>query len=536
MLPYDRQPQPYFARSMNNNSAALRSLITFAVIVPLALLIGYLLTGPLDTTSLLTIGVVVSILAFPLLLRWHYQWLLFCVNASVAVFFLPSHPPMWLAMIPLSLCISILHRTLSKDANFISVPQVTWPLLFLLAVVIVTAKMTGWGVRILGSDVYGGKRYIDLVCGILAYFALTARRIPPERAKWFIGLFFLGGLTSIIGDLLPYVPQWSYFIFWLFPPEGYDIARGLNTEAVRFSGVYRAAGYVTLFMLAIYGIRGIFSARKYWRLIVFCILFPLGLFGGFRSYIVFFGMFFVIQFFMEGLYRTTLLPKLAVAGMVMVIALFPLTPKLPYSVQRTLSVLPLPLQIDPAAQKDATDSWDWRVKIWQAVLPQVPQYLWLGKGYLISPLDYNFVMGWEASVTSQFAENEGLALSDDFHNGPLTILIPLGIWGAIGFLWFLFAAARVFYANYRYGPPALQTINTFLFAYFVSKALFFLFLYGSFYNDMFQFAACLGFSVSLNNGVCRPVRARQIARQPEKPRGFRRLPPAPAPAFQRRTG
>jgi hypothetical protein len=33
---------------MNNSSAILRWLITYAVIVPLALFIGYLLTNPLD--------------------------------------------------------------------------------------------------------------------------------------------------------------------------------------------------------------------------------------------------------------------------------------------------------------------------------------------------------------------------------------------------------------------------------------------------------------------------------------------------------
>ncbi len=516
-----------------NNSAALRSLITFAVIVPLALLFGYLLTGPLDTSALLMIGIVTSILAFPLLLRWHYQLLLFSLNASLAIFFLPSHPPLWLAAIPLSFGISILHRALTKDAQFISVPQVTWPLLFLTGVICVTAKMTGLGVRVLGSDVYGGKRYIYLLCAILAYFALTARHIRPERAKWYVGLFFLGALTSVVGDLLPYVPSWSYFIFWLFPPTGYDVSRGLDSDAVRFSGLCKTVDFIVMFMLAIYGIRGIFSAGKFWRMILFCILFPLGLFGGFRGYIIIFGAIFLVQFFLEGLYRTSLLPKLAVAGIVVIIALFPLAPKLPYAAQRALSILPLPLQIDPAAQKDAQESWDWRVKIWHGVLPQVSQYLWLGKGYLISPLDYNFVMGWDASIHSQFAENEGLALSDDFHNGPLSIVIPLGIWGIIGFLWFLVVTARVLYANYRYSPPSLKTINTFLFAYFVGEAFFFLIIYGSFYEDLLQFTVALGLSVSLNGGVCRPAR-KAIAAKSEAVRNFRRL--SPAPAFQRRTG
>jgi O-Antigen ligase len=517
-----------------NNTAALRSLITFAVIVPLALLFGYLLTGPLDYSTLLIIGVVGSVLAFPLLLRWHYQLLLISVNASLAVFFLPSHPPLWLAMVPLSFGIAILHRALTKNSQFISVPQVTWPLLFLAAVICVTAKMTGLGMRVLGSDVYGGKRYIYLLIAILAYFALTSRRIPTERAKWYMGLFLLGGLTNIVGDLLPYVPSWSYFIFWLFPPSGYDISRSLDPDAVRFYGICSAVNFVVLFMLAAYGIRGIFSAGKFWRLVLFCILVPIGFLGGFRSYLISFVVIFLVQFFLEGLHRTSLLPKLAVAGIIMILALIPLTPKLPYSVQRTLTILPLPLQIAPDAQKNAQESWDWRVRIWQAVLPEVPQYLWLGKGYLISPLDYNFVMGWNASISSPFAQNDAMALADDFHNGPLSIIIPLGIWGVIGFLWFLIVAARIFHANYRYSSPALQTMNAFMFAVFISKTFYFLFVYGSFYEDMLQFTAWLGLSVSLNGGVCRPARKTARAAKPEAARNFRSL--SPAPAFQRRTG
>jgi len=526
-----------------NNNAAIKSLVTFAVVVVLALFFGYFLTGlngrfnldfsdPLDDV----VVIMAAVLAFPLLLRWHYEMLLFSVNANMIVFFLPGQAPLWLSVVPLSFGIAILHRTLTKNTHFISVPQVTWSLLFLVAVIVVTGKMTGLGLRTIGGDMYGGKRYVYLLFAILAYFALTARRIPPERAKWCIGLFLLGGVTNIIGDLLPYVPSWSYFIFWLFPPSGTDIVRGLDPDAVRFSGAYTAIGFVVMFMLAIYGIRGIFSGGKIGRLILFCILFPFGLLGGFRSYIIIFGVIFLVQFFLEGLYRTRLLPKLAAVVIIAIIALFPLTPRLPFAVQRALSVVPLPLQIDPAAQVDAQNSWDWRVKIWEAVVPQIPQYFWLGRGYLITALDYNFLMGGDAAVHSAVAEDEGMTVSDDFHNGPLTILIPLGIWGAIGFLWFLFASARIFYANYRYSLPDLQTMNTFMFAAFISKAFYFLVIYGSFYGDLLQFTAWLGLSVSLNGGVCRPARARPIAPQPVKPLGFRRFPPAPAPAFQRRTG
>ena len=36
---------------------------------------------------------------------------------------------------------------------------------------------------------------------------------------------------------------------------------------------------------------------------------------------------------------------------------------------------------------DAQNSSDWRVQMWQAVLPQVPEHLLLGKGYFVSASD-----------------------------------------------------------------------------------------------------------------------------------------------------
>jgi hypothetical protein len=145
-------------------------------------------------------------------------------------------------------------------------------------------------------------------------------------------------------------------------------------------------------------------------------------------------------------------------------------------------------------------------------------------------------MGPQASVQNTFAEDQGLALAEDYHSGPLSVVIPLGIWGAIAFLWFLIAGVRVVYANYHYGDPALNTANSFLLAAFVAQIIFFLFVFGDLSNDMLKFCGLLGLSVSLNGGMCRPARAREIARQPEPPKDFRRFFPPPAPAFQRRIG
>ena len=40
---------------------------------------------------------------------------------------------------------------------------------------------------------------------------------------------------------------------------------------------------------------------------------------------------------------------------------------------------------------------------------------------------------------------EGAAMAGDYHNGPLSVLIPFGIWGLAAFVWLLVAGARFLY-------------------------------------------------------------------------------------------
>src|SRR5580700_11777097 len=128
---------------MNNAPAILKSLIVYAVCAPLAVWLGYLLTEPLDRSTLITAGLLTLALVFPLLLRWHQFLLVLCWNLPLMVFFLQGSPMIWLPMVTISLGISILQRAVKNDMRFISAPQITCPLIFMVVVVCVTAKMTG---------------------------------------------------------------------------------------------------------------------------------------------------------------------------------------------------------------------------------------------------------------------------------------------------------------------------------------------------------------------------------------------------------
>jgi len=477
-------------------------------------------------------GILALVVCSPLLLRWHYWLLLLSWSSYMNMFFIKGSPPPWLVMGVLSVAISVLQRTLSRQSQFIKVPEITLPLIVLAVVVLGTAKLTGgFGLRMFGSEVYGGRKYIFIIGGILGYFALTAVRIPLHRARLALALFFLGGVSAIIGELYQVLPSGFNFIFWFFPPDAYASSTGLTGGLLvtRFSYAVPAATGVTSYMLANYGIRGIFLARKSWRWIVFGLASMAGLMGGFRGFAGSLILVFLIQFFLEGMHRTKLLPIFGMLGIAATLLIIPLTPSLPLSAQRALAFLPLP--IDPDAARDATESWEWRTKMWQAVLPQIPKHLLLGKGCGFAAEDYQF-MAADNAFHPVDAGQQSLALSNDYHNGWLSVLLLFGIWGMIAFLWFGVAAIHVLYCNYRYGDASLRTANAFLLAAFVVKFLLFMSVSGiGLHIDLYFFVGLLGLGVSLNGGVCHP-----LALQPDaapKPDALTRPFPRPRPVFQR---
>jgi len=520
---------------MNTNTPALiRTLLIYAVCIPLAVIIGYMLASPFDRSTFIYAGIFGMLLVFPLLLKWHQPLLLFSWHTGIVIFFLNGYPDLWLAMVPISLGISVLERTLNSKMRFIRVPQITWSLVCLLAVVVFTAKLNGgFGMRSFGSEVYGGKKYVFLFIAIASYFALTARSIPREKVWLCVGLFFLAPAINAISDFAYAAPHWMRYLFIVFPPNSAapdEFAFGKT----RLGGVGTAGTAIFFWMVARYGLRGVFLSGKPWRILLLVAGVGLIFLGGFRSALLTVVFAFGLKFFMEGLHRTWLLPIFVFTGLMAMVAIVPLANKLPYTVQRTIAFLPF-IPVDSAAKISADDSTNWRLDMWKALLPQIPQHLLLGKGYAIKPGDYNEMMGQTAlafGVASKLDASQGsLSLAGDYHNGMLSVIIPFGIWGVMAFLWFLIAGLRVMYLNYKYGDPSLLSVNSLLLVLYLFQTISYLSCLGGL--QMSQdigslFIGYLGFGIALNNGVRQPSPKPVPAEQPDRPASvFHR------PSFQR---
>jgi hypothetical protein len=490
---------------MSNASAVLRSLIVYGLCLPLAVCLGYLLANPLDLTTVTVVSIILLLLLVPLLLRWHHTWLILTWNTSAVVALLPGRPSLWSVIAAISFFIGVLQYAINRNLKFLYVPSVARPLIFLTVVVLITARLTGGiGLQVLGSSTYGGRYYILILTAVLGFFALTSRQISPKHATLYVMLFFLSAAVTAIGELAWVLPSQFNFLYVIFPlisagalDQQSATAVTSSEETSRVMGLVFPALGVYYAMLARYGIRGIFFGAKPWRAIVLVAMIAIGSLSGFRSMVIVVLMVFVVLFFLEGLHHSRLLPIFLLTGLLGGSLLLAFANRLPFAMQRSLAFLPI--EIDPTARLSATASSGWRLQMWKDILPEVPKYLILGKGYGFNARDMEMVY-----ITHQ-GGSAGSQMAGDYHNGPLSVLIPFGLFGMLGFCWFMWAGVRTVYQNYRFGDPAYRQANAFLFAYFLVKIVFFCFVFGSFVSDLFTLAGLAGLSISLNGGVAKPA-------------------------------
>lgn len=270
----------------------------------------------------------------------------------------------------------------------------------------------------------------------------------------------------------------------------------LNPDViVRYGSILMAGMGAFSFLMARYGADGIFVFSRPWRLALFVGTLIASGFAGFRSLVILISVSFLLMFWIQKLWQTRVLLIVTIIVVLLAAGLVAFSNKMPIQIQRTFSFIPI-LDIDPLTRQTAQDSTEWRLEIWREALPMVPRYLFYGKGYVINPDEL-----YQVQVANEFGTAqswEGAFIAGDYHNGPLSLIIPFGIYAVVAFLWFGVASARLLYRYYQECPPELKRINGFLFSLFVARLLFFFFVFGSFQAEFFYFTGIIGIAVALN--------------------------------------
>ncbi len=372
-----------------------------------------------------------------------------------------------------------LQKAMKTEPRKKNEPSRVWIILFLLNMLLIIA-VRGFGLTILGSAAYGGKKYIILLVVFLFFFAAPKISISEKHVNY----LFFGGLVA---TLLPVLAQVSLFM------SGGATQAWAAFFSISWRDVEQAmimggeSGDVRWSMLRHFGAM-IITVSLVWpplwkRKILAWILIGLAVYltmlSGFRSRIVEAGALIFIWLIVTAknkMRRFMVLLFLGLIGWGVALAIIPL---LPFHGQRALSFLPLAAEriTDPMAIKEAQDSIDFRVEIWGIAWENIHEYLFIGRGLLLQ------VAEWAWLQRGAYGTPEFFYAGHAYHSGPLSLLIDFGIFGFVvgtGFLLSLCVEAWRGVRKYCSGKTDLLSRYYTFMAIFLSYRVFaFYFIYGN---------------------------------------------------------
>lgn len=362
-----------------------------------------------------------------------------------------------------------------------------------LAVVLATIAVRGIGIRFLGSNLWGGFPYINLITYILFY--LTCGRVVFRESQMKKAMIWMlvFSLIPVFAQILFYISGGAIYQQYAFVKA---YASGLlgtleglesGTQTSRF--YFQSFGFSLLFLaLAFLPFRG---GRK--LILILCILFAFGisLLSGFRNVVLgTLGTVYLYVMLMYPKYRVGVTVCVGLAFAALLVALTPFVPNLPGGVQRALSFVPwydIPYQIELEAEVSLT----WRFEIWNMAWREIPDYLIIGKGFAFPRhvLD-TYSVRYDTQLHAFYAHN--------YHSGPISLLLDLGVGGLVfGTLLMIFVVVDA-YRGYgqlrRLAPPFIFRLYTVFFAYMTYLVLAFYIVYGdarSTIADILFYAAVL---------------------------------------------
>ena len=366
-----------------------------------------------------------------------------------------------------------------------------------LVILVIVIGARGTGFRILGDPKWGGIRYVGLLTSALLLVNIHFVHLTTRQWKWTVGLMLLLGVLPLCAEALFLLTNGKvsqhYMFFKFAGATSHNFGAFISDQTGgRLQTAKRAGECLILFVFAYLGCRRRFQRQ----LAAFLLVVAFGFIGvsGHRIAILR-SLAFVWLFGLVYFRRTFFLYFLAsaVAAVVGLIGLYLWLPSAPYSIQRTFSFLPY-VDISPLAKIHSAGTIEWRLGVWKAALAEIPDHLWIGKGYTFPAgiTEQLRLTGYE-----EFMLNWAIDTSA-YHNGPLSLLIGMGLVGlVVGALLLVSTLIRhVRISNSRWGNPELHRLHVVLLIMAGVEVMVFFTIYGdvqvSFPNFFLLFALLEG--------------------------------------------
>lgn len=410
-----------------------RKLLVAVSVVLISVYAGYQLANPDSLKTIALMTGLAGMLVLPLMIRHYHPLMLISLNSNIVFNFLPGNLSLWMILAISGIIIVMLNRCLHKHESSLHVPAISWALVVMVIVTLLTAVLTdSLGFRFTGSNLMGGKRYYFILAAVFVYFILVSKAIPRDQAKLYVFLWLLPSISSVISNLVYALGPSFYFLFNFL---SVDVVRhqmgsetlGLSAGISRWSGMASLSLNMLVMILMLYGFRGLCDLRRPWRQLLLVAVVIATLMSGFRTNFVFMVLVIGLVFYMEGHHRNPLVLSGLLVAAILFSMLLPFAHLLPQVAQRAISVIPI-AKVDAAVAWDAEATKQWRLDMWNLLWPEIPKYLIVGKGYGIDATEQYLLM--ETVKRGKAATWEVSMLHGDFHNGPLSVIIPFGIFGA----------------------------------------------------------------------------------------------------------
>lgn len=356
-----------------------------------------------------------------------------------------------------------------------------------------TMLFRGIGFRIFGSGGQaGGMRYVLIYLGFLNIWLLPNIQVSSKALTRALLCFALLSFLPVLSEGILLVTGGKFYHHYFFFRPDFGLGAALmgsvqGTEVRYMSAAILGRGflYLPFFLFQ-------FTHKNIPKYIVFI---GIGLlvmgFSGFRSVFIGAVIFLLISgYFLLKNYRKMyffVFTLLCVSGYFLVLIGFDY---LPFGIQRTVSFLPF-VGEGSLALRDGQGTMNFRLNVWSLAWNEVPDYLWLGRGLAF---DYAELIAIEASYwMSDRIFMRGLVAN--LHNGPLEVLLYLGIPAV---LMFIFILVRVFQLCIKKLKQLEQDSEKYQLAvYFasivISTEVLFLFTFGNPYGTFYRI--CLNMSL-----------------------------------------
>jgi hypothetical protein len=320
-----------------------------------------------------------------------------------------------------------------------------------------------FGMKFLGSNIWGGRNYVNVYVGLAAFFVVRSVRIDPKDwTKLPYVVMAVVSFDAAIAIITTIFPSLIYKIYPFYSAVSIagiaEIVGGSAVETPRLTAIGNFGVGLLIFVLSATSVRQLFHPSKFFRLLAAGIAGLAILFSSFRS-AVFSALIVVTTACIRDLRAATIAFIPLIAGLLAAISIVnsEILP-LPKQVQRSLAFLPGRWDADMKFDSEASN--DFRKRVWHLWQQQYfPQHPLIGRGFGFKS---EFAKNATGTGTQENNPNWDLEAVEvgNIHNGFFSSVDAIGIIGTVFFVfWNLRILRRTFSVTFRDKSPMAFTLR-----------------------------------------------------------------------------